>query len=101
MLSVGPGYQVPLARAVREGASLPTMAVGLITTPAEAEAVVRDGAADLVALGREALDDPNWPLHARLSLGGTSDPYAAWPRQAGFVVRHKDRALHLRGFAKD
>ena len=101
VFSVGPGYQVPLARAVREGASLPTMAVGLITTPAEAEAVVRDGAADLVALGRAALDDPNWPLHARLELGGTADPYAEWPRQAGFVVRHKDRALHLRGFAKD
>jgi 2,4-dienoyl-CoA reductase-like NADH-dependent reductase (Old Yellow Enzyme family) len=99
--SVGPGYQVPLARAVRDGASLATMAVGLITTPTEAEAVVRGGAADLVALGREALDDPNWPLHARLTLGGIADPYADWPRQAGFVVRHKDRALHLRGFAKD
>lgn len=99
VFSVGPGYQVPLARAVRDGASLPTMAVGLITTHAEAEAVVRDGAADLVALGREALDDPNWPLHARLELGGTADPYTEWPRQAGFVVRHKDRALHLRGFA--
>jgi 2,4-dienoyl-CoA reductase-like NADH-dependent reductase (Old Yellow Enzyme family) len=98
---VGPGYQVFLARAVREGARLPTMAVGLITTPAEAEAVVRDRAADLVALGRAALDDPNWPLHARLELGGIADPYAEWPRQAGFVVRHKDRALHLRGFAKD
>lgn len=98
---VGPGYQVPLARAVRDGARLPTMAVGLITTPAEAEAVLRDGAADLVALGRAALDDPNWPLHARLELGGAADPYADWPRQAGFVVRHKDRALQLRSFAED
>lgn len=98
---VGPGYQVSLARGLREGAGLPTMAVGLITTYAEAEAVVRDGAADLVALGRAALDDPNWPLHARLELGGIANPYAEWPRQAGFVVRHKDRALHLRGFAKD
>ena len=62
---------------------------------------MRDGAADLVALGRAALDDPNWPLHARLELGGTGDPYADWPRQAGFVVRHKDRALRLRGFARD
>ena len=99
--AVGPGYQVALARALREGASLPTMAVGLITTPAEAEAVVQDGAADLVALGRAALDDPNWPLHARLTLGGTEDPYADWPRQSGFVVRHKDRALRLRGYAND
>jgi 2,4-dienoyl-CoA reductase-like NADH-dependent reductase (Old Yellow Enzyme family) len=98
---VGPGYQVPLARALREGAGLPTMAVGLITTSAEAEAIVQNGAADLVALGRAALDNPNWPLHARLDLGGTDDPYADWPRQAGFVVRHKDRALNLRGFAKE
>lgn len=100
-ISVGPGYQVPLAQAIRDGASLPTMAVGLITTPGEAEAILRDGAADLVALGREALDDPNWPLHARLTLGGPADPYADWPRQAGFAVRNKDRALDLRGFAKD
>jgi 2,4-dienoyl-CoA reductase-like NADH-dependent reductase (Old Yellow Enzyme family) len=99
--SVGPGYQVALARAVRDGASLPTMAVGLITTLSEAEAVVRDGAADLVALGREALDDPNWPLHASLTLGGTDEPYADWPRQAGFAVRNKDRALRLRGFAEN
>jgi 2,4-dienoyl-CoA reductase-like NADH-dependent reductase (Old Yellow Enzyme family) len=99
--SVGPGYQVALARAVREGARLPTMAVGLITTPDEAEAIVREGHADLVALGRTALDDPNWPLHARLHLAGTGDHYADWPRQAGFVVRQKDRALGLRGFAKE
>jgi 2,4-dienoyl-CoA reductase-like NADH-dependent reductase (Old Yellow Enzyme family) len=99
--SVGPGYQVALARAVRDGARLPTMAVGLITTPDEAEAIVREGHADLVALGRTALDDPNWPLHARLQLGGTGDPYVHWPRQAGFVVRQKDRALGLRSFAKE
>jgi 2,4-dienoyl-CoA reductase-like NADH-dependent reductase (Old Yellow Enzyme family) len=98
---VGPGYQVPLARMLREGAGLPTMAVGLITTSAEAEAIVQNGDADLVALGRAALDNPNWPLHARLDLGGTDDPYADWPRQAGFVVRHKDRALNLRGFARN
>ncbi len=101
IFSVGPGYQVALARSVRDGAHLPTMAVGLITTPDHAEAIVREGDADLVALGRIALDDPNWPLHARLQLSGAEDPYAEWPRQAGFVVRQKDRALRLRGFAPD
>jgi 2,4-dienoyl-CoA reductase-like NADH-dependent reductase (Old Yellow Enzyme family) len=91
-----PLYQVPLARAVRDGAGIPTAAVGLITRPDEAEAIVASGDADLVALAREALDDPNWPLHARAQLGGTD--YSDWPRQSGYAVRNKDRALGLRGF---
>jgi 2,4-dienoyl-CoA reductase-like NADH-dependent reductase (Old Yellow Enzyme family) len=85
----GPGFQVPLARALRP--TIPTMAVGLITTPEQAEQVVASGAADLVALGRTALDDPNFPLHAARALGG--DPYALAPRQTGFAVRLRDRAL--------
>ena len=87
----GPGYQVPLARAVR-GAGVATMAVGLITTPAQAEEVVSSGAADLVALGRTALEDPNFPLHAARVLG-EGDPYAQYPTQAGFAVRLRDQAL--------
>ncbi len=75
------------------------MAVGLITRPREAEAVLENGDADLVALGRMALDDPNWPVHAQHELGGADDPYSAWPRQSGFVVRHKDQALRERGYA--
>lgn len=87
----GPCFQAPLARAVR-AAGMPTMAVGLITTPAEAGAIVAEGTADLVALGRTALDDPNWPLHARGVLDG-GDSFAHWPKQAGFAVRNRDRAL--------
>lgn len=89
-------YQVPLARAVRDGAGLPTAAVGLITRANEAAAIVDNGDADLVALAREALDDPNWPLHARAALGGTD--YSDWPKQSGYAIRNKDRALRLRGF---
>ena len=63
-IPVGPGYQVPLARAVREGAGVPTGAVGLITTAAQAEQVLVDGAADVVLLARALMDDPHWPLHA-------------------------------------
>lgn len=88
---IGPCFQAPLARALRQ-TGMPTMAVGLITTPAEAEALVADGSADLIALGRAALDDPNWPHHARAALEG-GDSYAHWPRQTGFAVRNKDRAL--------
>jgi len=74
---VGPGYQVPLAEAVRCQAGLPTCAVGLITAPETAEEIVRNGRADLVALGRELLRNPYWPLQAALKLGAE----IAWPPQ--------------------
>ena len=96
---VGPGYQLDHARAVREGAGVMTCAVGLLGDPRDAADAVDGGAADLVALGRPALDDPNWPLHAALALGGKADPYADWPKQAGFAVRNMDRALKARAFA--
>ena len=98
--AVGPAYQVPLARRVREGSGLPTMAVGLVTGAREAEAVVAEGSADLVALGRAALDDPNWPLHAQHELAASEDAYARWPLPSGYAVRNMDRALQRRGFVK-
>ena len=63
-IPVAPLYQVPLAEAVRKGADVPTAAVGLITKAQEAEHILEAGQADLIALARQALDDPNWPLHA-------------------------------------
>lgn len=100
-IAFAPLYQVPYARAVRDKASISTMAVGLITRPEEAEAIVTGGDADMVALGRQAIDDPNWPLHARMVLGGLDDPYGEWPVQEGFAVRNKDRALKIRGFREE
>jgi 2,4-dienoyl-CoA reductase-like NADH-dependent reductase (Old Yellow Enzyme family) len=61
---VGPGYQVPLSEAIRRGADIATAAVGLITAPAQADEIIRNGRADLVLLGREMLRDPYWALHA-------------------------------------
>ena len=55
----GAGFQVPYAEAVREGAGIATMAVGFITQPEQAEAIVKTGQADLVAIGRELMADPN------------------------------------------
>ena len=89
-LKPAPLYQVPLAQAVRE-AGIATMAVGLIADPADAEAIVADGRADLVALARTALDDPNWPLHAWRALVG--DGYELWPIQARDRIRDRDRVL--------
>ncbi len=87
----GPCFQAPLARALRE-TGIATMAVGLITTPNEANELIQDGSADLIALGRTALDDPNWPLHARAALE-PGDTYDLWPKQAGYAVRNRERAL--------
>ena len=69
-IPVGPNYQVPLARAVKQGTGLPTVAVGLITDYEQAEAIVGTGDADMVALARTILYDPRWPWHAAAHLGG-------------------------------
>ncbi len=74
---VGPGYQVPFAERIRREAGIATMSVGLITTPEMAEEIVRNGRADVVALGRELLRNPSWPLQAARALGAD----IAWPRQ--------------------
>jgi 2,4-dienoyl-CoA reductase-like NADH-dependent reductase (Old Yellow Enzyme family) len=76
-IPIGAGYQVPFARQVREGASIPTSAVGLITDAAQAEAIVANGDADLVLLARELLRQPHWPLLAAHTLGAN----VAWPLQ--------------------
>ncbi len=68
-IPLGPGYQLPLARAVREAVSLPVIGVGLITEPAQAEAAIAGGDADAVALARAMLYDPRWPWHAAAALG--------------------------------
>jgi 2,4-dienoyl-CoA reductase-like NADH-dependent reductase (Old Yellow Enzyme family) len=75
--TVTPGYQVPFAERVRREAGVATGAVGLITDPAQANAIVLGGRADLVLLGRELLRDPHWPLRAAKTLGAE----AAWPKQ--------------------
>ncbi len=66
------GYQVPFAEAVRREAGIPSAAVGLITQPGEADAIVRDSRADLVLLGRELLRNPYWPVQAAAELGRTT-----------------------------
>ncbi len=68
-IPVGPGYQVPLARAVKEAVSMPVIAVGLITDYDQAEGIVSRGDADMIALARAVLYDPRWPWHAAAHLG--------------------------------
>jgi 2,4-dienoyl-CoA reductase-like NADH-dependent reductase (Old Yellow Enzyme family) len=68
-ITLGPGYQVPLAERIRRESGLPTMAVGLITEAEQAEAIIAEGRADMVALARGILFDPRWPWHAAARLG--------------------------------
>ncbi|MQA29971.1 MAG: oxidoreductase [Luteitalea sp.] len=76
-IPIGPAYQVPLAERIRREADIPTGAVGLITTPAEADGIVSSARADCVLLAREMLRDPYWPLRAAVELGHT----VPWPSQ--------------------
>ena len=68
-IPVGPGYQVPLARAVKAATRIPVIAVGLITEFEQAEAILRAADADFVALARRILYDPRWPWHAAAHFG--------------------------------
>jgi 2,4-dienoyl-CoA reductase-like NADH-dependent reductase (Old Yellow Enzyme family) len=68
-IPVAPGYQVPLARAVKQATSMPVVAVGLITDYDHAESIIATGDADMIALARGILYDPRWPWHAAAHLG--------------------------------
>jgi 2,4-dienoyl-CoA reductase-like NADH-dependent reductase (Old Yellow Enzyme family) len=74
--SIGPGYQVAFAEQLRRVVGLPTIALGLITAPAQAEHILMTGQADMIALGRVLLREPYWPLHAARALGADVE----WPK---------------------
>jgi 2,4-dienoyl-CoA reductase-like NADH-dependent reductase (Old Yellow Enzyme family) len=95
----GYGYQVPYASRVRAEAGIATMAVGLIVDGHQAEAVVANGHADLVAVAREALANPNFALHAEAQLNAADPehPYKSWPLQVGWWLH--GRANQIRQIA--
>lgn len=68
-IRVGPGYQLPFARDIRQQVKIPVIAVGMITDARQAETILEKGDADLVALGHGILYDPHWPWHAAATLG--------------------------------
>jgi 2,4-dienoyl-CoA reductase-like NADH-dependent reductase (Old Yellow Enzyme family) len=76
-IPVGPGFQIEFAARIRKEAGLPTAAVGLITSPAQADHIIRSGQADMVLLGREILRNPYWPRIAAKELGQATP----WPNQ--------------------
>jgi len=87
-----PGYQVEHAAAIRRAAEIATQAVGLIVDPAQAETILQAGAADLVALAREVLNDPYWARHAAIALN-EPDPFVDWPIQYGHWLRLRAQGM--------
>ncbi len=67
-IPVGAGYQVPFSEAIKRSAQIATAAVGMITSPMQADEIVRNGRADIVLIARESLRDPNWPIKAASEL---------------------------------
>lgn len=73
-ITLGPGYQLHFARAIKAAVAMPVIGVGLITDPHQAEAVIADGDADMVGLARAMLYNPRWPWHAAAALGAQVTP---------------------------
>jgi 2,4-dienoyl-CoA reductase-like NADH-dependent reductase (Old Yellow Enzyme family) len=87
-----PGFQVAFAAQIRREAEIPTMAVGMIREARQAEAIIADGEADLVAIAREALVNPNWAALAALELEGEA-AWRKWPDPFGWWLERRARAL--------
>lgn len=90
LMPLAQNFQTPFAADVRREADIPTMAVGLIWDAAAADRIVAEGQADMVAMARELLDHPNWPLQAMARLGA-DDRFAAWPPESGWWLDKRER----------
>lgn len=85
-IPVGPNYQVPFARQIKAKVGMPTIAVGLITEPEQAEAIIATGEADMVGLARGILYNPRWPWHAAAALGAqVTAPKQYWRSQPHMI----------------
>lgn len=91
-ISVGPGYQAPFVRRIRQETGLTTFAVGMITEPEQAEAIIANGDADAIALARSVLYDPRWPWHAAAKLGA----HVQGPKQYWRCETHEVKGLFRR-----
>jgi 2,4-dienoyl-CoA reductase-like NADH-dependent reductase (Old Yellow Enzyme family) len=83
-----PGFQVPYAERIRQETGVKTMAVGVIVSGPQAEAILQEGRADLIAIGRELMWDPYWPLRAAEALGCDPD-HKMWPLSYGWAIARR------------
>ncbi|MEM8687863.1 MAG: NADH:flavin oxidoreductase/NADH oxidase [Pseudomonadota bacterium] len=89
-MELAQGFQVPFAARVKEDADIATMAVGFLWDAAVCEKVIASGQADMVALARELLADPNWPNRVAAELG-SDENHALWPEEAGWWLMKRER----------
>ena len=89
-----PGFQVPYATRIKNETSLKSMAVGVIIDPHQAEEIASSGQADFIALGREIMHNPFWPLHAAHTLGADPD-FDLWPKQYKWAVDRRSQIASL------
>jgi len=95
-MPLGEAFQVPFATAVKTEADVAAMTVGFIWDPESADCIIRNGRADMVALARELLNDPNWPLHAARTLGIDPD-FAMWKPEFGWWLSRRERVVQKLG----
>ena len=95
-MKIEQGFQVPFAAQVREKADIATMAVGFLWDAKHCEELLLAGKADMIALAREILDDPNWPLHAAQELSA-DEGHAMWPVESGWWLMKRERLLSKLG----
>jgi 2,4-dienoyl-CoA reductase-like NADH-dependent reductase (Old Yellow Enzyme family) len=89
-----PGYHVPYAERVRKEVGVMTLAVGLITEAHQAETILKEGKADLIALARELIYNPNWPIHAARELG-VADYLRFLPRDYAWWLRRREEIRRI------
>lgn len=87
----GYAFHAPFAGFLRKSTGMPIATVGLIVDPHQAEALLAQEKADLIVLGREMLDDPNWTHRARRALG--AEDWKSWHREAAVHLRARDRVI--------
>jgi len=95
-LTRSPGYQAPFARRLRAETGILSQAVGLIRSPEFAEALLQEGAADIIAIGRQMLFDPFWAHHAAEALGQTG-AFEAWPKPYAWWLEKWSSGLRASG----
>jgi len=89
---LSPGYQVPYAEKIKSDADVKTMAVGLIIEPEQAEEILNQQQADLIAIAREMISNPNWAYHAALRLG-LNNPHDVLPPSYSFYLQRRSEIL--------
>ena len=91
-MKIEQGFQVPFAEQIRAKADIATMAVGFLWDAKVCEDLIAAGKADMIALAREILDDPNWPLHAASELGADEN-HGLWPVESGWWLMKRQRLI--------